>query len=115
MSQDSGFGVAYKAPNMVSLGDIYDAIEGDRSMTSIERQLLVKAIKDATGNASESSRVSSLMSGAVGAILGQLVAKYFGGGVIGRALGAALGFGAGRSLYGAMTKKDPLPGYRVLA
>lgn len=114
MAQDSNFGRNYKAPTLVSLGDIYDAIEGDRSMTYMERQTLVKAIKEAVGGTSESAKVSSLMSGAVGAILGQLVAKYFGGGVVGRALGAALGFGAGRSVYGALTKKDPMPGYRVL-
>jgi hypothetical protein len=114
MSQDSGFGTSYKAPGMVSLGDIYDAIERDRSLTYMERQQLVQAIQSATSGVSESAKVSSLMSGALGAILGQLVAKYFGGGVVGRALGAALGFGAGRSMYGVLTKKDPMPGYRVL-
>lgn len=82
-----------------TLQDLITAISDDWSINSMEKLRLLAEIKRQTNQAPGWTLLSSLMYGGFGAVFGNLIAKYFGLGIIGRSVATAVGAGIGSSLY----------------
>lgn len=83
---------------MMTLEQLYAAIRSDVTMSELDRLLLIEEVKRRAGNASGRTPIQKLLTMAGGGLIANLIAKYFGMGMLGRTASTLAGIGIGPRL-----------------
>lgn len=97
-----------------TLSSLYAAIANDSRLSASDKLETIARIRAAVGSGGDSMSLAKLVSAGLGGILGYWVSRYFGTGILRTALLSGAGAYAGNKLHGALTEKDPMPGWRIL-
>ena len=94
-------------PETARIRDLYQMIDSDWSINSLEKIRLLAEIKRLTNNAPDWTLLGNIMYGSFAAVFGNLIGKYFGLGSTGRAITTAIGLGFGSSAYNRTHAQTP--------
>jgi len=98
------------APGGPSLGELMNEIKNDPSISMGQQLALIAQLNSATGALPRSTPLGVIGSAVLGSVLTNLIAKYFGMGIIGRTVTSAVGFGLGSSIYNQV-HSNGIPGW----
>jgi len=105
----SAFGAG---PGQPTIAELLELIRNDPTLTHGKQLALVAELTGAIGNMPKSTPLGAIGSALFGAVISNLVAKYFGMGIIGRSVATAAGFGVGPVIYGKVRDKG-IPGWSI--
>lgn len=92
----SAFG---RMPGSPTIEDMLIEIRKDPALTVGQKLALTAQLGNVAGSLPRSTPLGAIGSAMLGAVLSNLVAKYFGMGIIGRTVATVAGFGLGSSIY----------------
>ena len=98
-----------------TLGDLFQAIRQDTTMSHARRAQVINQLKGVTGFMGPNTPLSALLHRGLGGIIGWLISKYFGMSPVGQIISTMAGFGIGRAIHKQLNKpKPPYPGWKLI-